>query len=161
MIELIQQKIQDLPTASAAVAGWRLGGGQIVFTNGCFDLMHPGHLQYLAEARQLGQRLVIGVNSDASVQKLKGPHRPIMDETARTLLLASLAFVDAVIIFDEDTPLTLINALRPDVLVKGADYEEKDVVGASEVKSWGGKVALLTFVPGYSTSKIEEKIKSS
>lgn len=161
MIELIQQKIQDLPTARATVAGWRLGGGRIVFTNGCFDLMHPGHLQYLAEARQLGQRLIVGVNSDASVQKLKGPHRPIMDEAARTLLLASLAFVDAVVVFEEDTPLTLINALRPDVLVKGADYAEKDVVGATEVKSWGGSVALLTFVPGYSTSKIEEKIKSS
>lgn len=161
MIELIQQKILDLPSARAKVAAWRLGGGKIVFTNGCFDLMHPGHLKYLAEARQLGQHLVVAVNSDASVQKLKGPHRPIMDEAARTLLLASLAFVDAVIVFGEDTPLALINALRPDVLVKGADYEEKDVVGASEVKSWGGKVALLTFVPGYSTSKIEEKIKSS
>lgn len=161
MIELIQQKIQDLSTAQATIAGWRLGGGAIVFTNGCFDLLHPGHLHYLAEARQLGKRLVLGLNSDASVQRLKGPKRPIMDEAARALLLASLSFIDLVIIFEEDTPLDLINAIRPDVLVKGADYKEEEVVGAPEVKSWGGKVALLTFVPGYSTSKIEEKIKSS
>ncbi|MEL6969041.1 MAG: D-glycero-beta-D-manno-heptose 1-phosphate adenylyltransferase [Bacteroidota bacterium] len=142
-------------------SGWRVSGSKVVFTNGCFDLMHPGHLNYLAEARNLGQHLVIGLNTDESVQRLKGSHRPIMDEQARALLLASLAFVDLVVFFGEDTPLELIQMLRPDVLVKGADYKEEDVVGAKEVKSWGGTVALLPFVEGYSTSAIEAKIKSS
>ena len=161
MIELIRQKIQDLSTAQATVAGWRLGGDKIVFTNGCFDLIHPGHLQYLAEARALGKRLIVGLNTDASVRQLKGKHRPVMDQQARALLLASLAYVDLVVLFADETPLRLINALRPDVLVKGADYSEAEVVGAPEVRAWGGRIALLTFVPGYSTSAIEEKIKSS
>jgi len=161
MIELIRNKIQTSHAASGTIAGWRLAGGKVVFTNGCFDLMHPGHLNYLAQARALGQHLVIGLNTDASVQRLKGEHRPIMDQDARALLLASLAFVDLVILFGEDTPLDLIQLLRPDVLVKGADYKEEDVVGAREVKYWGGEVALLPFVEGYSTSAIEAKIKSS
>ena len=161
MIELIRNKIQTSHAASGTIAGWRLAGGKVVFTNGCFDLMHPGHLNYLAQARALGQHLVIGLNTDASVQRLKGEHRPIMDQDARALLLASLVFVDLVVLFGEDTPLDLIQLLRPDVLVKGADYKEEDVVGAREVKSWGGEVALLPFVEGYSTSAIEAKIKSS
>lgn len=161
MIELIRNKIQTSHAASGIIAGWRLAGGKVVFTNGCFDLMHPGHLNYLAQARALGQHLVIGLNTDASVQRLKGEHRPIMDQDARALLLASLVFVDLVVLFGEDTPLDLIQLLRPDVLVKGADYKEEDVVGAREVKSWGGEVALLPFVEGYSTSAIEAKIKSS
>lgn len=161
MIDLLKEKIVELPAARTTLAGWRVTGDTVVFTNGCFDLMHPGHLHYLAEARRLGRRLVIGLNSDASVQRLKGPKRPIMDEQARALLLASLVFVDLVVIFDEDTPLEMINALRPDILVKGADYTEEQVVGAKEVRSWGGHVALLPFVPGYSTSTIEKKIKSS
>ena len=160
MIDLIRTKIQDRKEARATLAGWRLGSNKIVFTNGCFDLMHPGHLNYLAQARSLGQHLVIGLNTDASVRRLKGEHRPIMDEEARALLLASLAFVDLVVLFGEDTPLDLIQMLRPDVLVKGADYKEEDVVGAKEVRSWGGDVALLPFVDGYSTSAIEAKIKS-
>lgn len=161
MINLVKAKTQALPAAMATIAGWRVAGGKIVFTNGCFDLMHPGHLHYLAEARQLGQHLVVGLNSDDSVQRLKGKHRPIMDEPARALLLASLSFVDLVIPFSEDTPLKLIKAIRPDVLVKGADYKPEEVVGAKEVINWGGELALLTFVPGYSTSEIEMKIKSS
>lgn len=161
MIELIKSKVLSAAEASAKIAGWRLGGAKIVFTNGCFDLMHPGHLHYLAEARALGTHLVIGLNTDSSVRKLKGEHRPIMDENARALLLASLAFVDLVVLFSEDTPLELIQQLRPDVLVKGADYTEDQVVGAPEVRSWGGDVALLPFVEGYSTSAIEAKIKSS
>lgn len=161
MIELIKSKVQSAAEAKAITAGWRLAGGKIVFTNGCFDLMHPGHLHYLAQARSLGAHLVIGLNTDASVRKLKGEHRPIMDEQARTLLLASLAFVDLVVLFSEDTPLELIQELRPDVLVKGADYTEDQVVGAREVRSWGGDVALLPFVEGYSTSAIEAKIKLS
>lgn len=161
MIESIKSKVQSAAEAQATLAGWRLAGGKVVFTNGCFDLMHPGHLHYLAQARALGARLVIGLNTDASVQKLKGEHRPIMDEQARALLLASLAFVDLVVLFSEDTPLELIQELRPDVLVKGADYTEDQVVGAREVRSWGGDVALLPFVEGYSTSAIEAKIKLS
>lgn len=161
MIELIRKKIQERSAAKYTVAAWRVDGSTVVFTNGCFDLMHPGHLNYLAEARSLGQYLVIGLNTDESVHRLKGSHRPIMDEQARALLLASLAFVDLVVPFGEDTPLELIQMLRPDVLVKGADYREEDVVGAQEVRSWGGTVALLPFVEGYSTSAIEAKIKSS
>ncbi|MEL6658389.1 MAG: D-glycero-beta-D-manno-heptose 1-phosphate adenylyltransferase [Bacteroidota bacterium] len=161
MIDLIRTKIQTRDEARLTVSGWRVSGSKVVFTNGCFDLMHPGHLNYLAEARNLGQHLVIGLNTDESVQRLKGSHRPIMDEQARALLLASLAFVDLVVLFGEDTPLELIQMLRPDVLVKGADYKEEDVVGAKEVKSWDGTVALLPFVEGYSTSAIEAKIKSS
>ena len=161
MIDSIKSKVQSAAEAQATLAGWRLAGGKVVFTNGCFDLMHPGHLHYLAQARALGARLVIGLNTDASVQKLKGEHRPIMDENARALLLASLSFVDLVVFFPEDTPLELIQQLRPDVLVKGADYTEDQVVGAPEVRSWGGDVALLPFVEGYSTSAIEAKIKSS
>mgnify|MGYP001795156881 CR=1 FL=1 len=161
MIDLIRRKVQSRDEACFTIAGWRVSGRKIVFTNGCFDLMHPGHLNYLAEARNLGQHLVIGLNTDESVQRLKGSHRPIMDEQARALLLASLAFVDLIVPFGEDTPLELIQMLRPDVLVKGADYKEEDVVGAKEVKSWGGTVALLPFVEGYSTSAIEAKIKSN
>jgi D-glycero-beta-D-manno-heptose 1-phosphate adenylyltransferase len=159
MITSIERKIQDWPAAKATVSGWRMVGGQMVFTNGCFDLIHPGHLHYLAEAGTLGKKLIVGLNSDTSVAQLKGPHRPIMDQSARALLLASLVFVDLVVIFDQETPLELIRTLRPDILVKGGDYQEDEVVGAAEVKSWGGHVQLLSFVPGYSTSAIEEKIK--
>lgn len=161
MIAALKHKIQDRQKAAAILAGLRLKGQRVVFTNGCFDLMHPGHLHYLAQARQLGHCLVVGLNTDTSVQRLKGPHRPIMDEDARALLLASLTMVDLVVLFDEDTPLDLITTLRPDVLVKGADYTEDQVVGAPLVRSWGGDVQLLPFVEGYSTSKIEQRIKTS
>lgn len=161
MIELVKSKIQTLEEASFTLAGWRLNGGRIIFTNGCFDLMHPGHLNYLAQARSLGARLVVGLNTDESVHQLKGQNRPIMDQDARALLLASLAFVDLLVLFSEETPLQLIQTLRPDVLVKGADYREEDVVGAKEVRSWGGDVELLPFIEGYSTSAIEAKIKAS
>lgn len=159
MLEGIQSKIQSWETAQRTLAGWRVGGAKVVFTNGCFDLIHPGHLHYLAEARSLGDYLVIGLNSDDSVQRLKGAHRPIKDEGSRGLLLASLAFVDLVVRFTEDTPLDLIKALRPDILVKGGDYTEEQVVGAKEVRAWGGDVQLLSFLPGYSTSLLEEKIR--
>lgn len=154
-------KIQSLDEALYLVSGWRLTSQKVVFTNGCFDLVHPGHLQYLTEARALGNRLVVGLNSDASVQRLKGTHRPIMDEAARAILLASLLMVDLVVIFDEDTPLNLIETLRPDVLVKGGDYTPNQIVGAAEVLSWGGAVEVLPFLPGYSTSAIEARIRAS
>jgi D-beta-D-heptose 7-phosphate kinase/D-beta-D-heptose 1-phosphate adenosyltransferase len=161
MLNLIEAKIQTIEQAQASLAARRVGGAKIVFTNGCFDLLHAGHIHYLAEARALGQCLVVGLNSDASVARLKGEHRPIKEETSRALLLASLLFVDLVVIFSEDTPLQLINQLKPDVLVKGGDYTEATVVGAKAVRSWGGDVQLLSFLPGYSTSKLEAKIKAS
>lgn len=159
MIDLIRQKIQETPNAKRQLSAWRLLGQKIVFTNGCFDLIHPGHMQYLAEARALGHRLVIGLNSDASTKRLKGKNRPIVNQDARALLLASFSFVDLIVIFEEDTPLNLISALDVDILVKGGDYKVEDVVGAKEVIARGGVIKTLSFLPGYSTSDLEAKIK--
>ena len=134
-------------------------GRKIVFTNGCFDILHAGHVQYLAKASGLGSRLILGLNTDLSVKRLKGDNRPVLDENARLMLLASLFFVDAVCLFDEQTPLELIKSIIPDVLVKGKDYAVEDVVGYDVVVSHGGKVETIDLVPGYSTSSIIEKIK--
>ncbi len=134
--------------------------GTLCFTNGCFDLLHPGHVQYLSEARALGDLLVVGLNSDASVARLKGPGRPLQDEAARAAILLGLRSVDAVVRFDEDTPLELIRALRPEVLVKGGDYTPETVVGRALVEAHGGRLVLLPFLPGHSTSAIERRIKS-
>jgi rfaE bifunctional protein nucleotidyltransferase chain/domain len=140
---------------------WRLKSSKIVFTNGCFDLLHLGHVDYLERARALGDVLVVGVNSDASTRRLgKGPERPLQDEVSRARIIASLQFVDAVCIFDEDTPLALVTALRPDVLVKGEDYRIDQIVGGREVQSWGGSVQTIPFVPGHSTTAIVNKIKA-
>jgi D-beta-D-heptose 7-phosphate kinase/D-beta-D-heptose 1-phosphate adenosyltransferase len=133
---------------------------RLCFTNGCFDLIHPGHVQYLAEARDLGDFLVVGLNSDASVARLKGPGRPLQDEEARAAVLLGLRSVDAVIRFTEDTPLQLITALQPDVLVKGGDYTPDSVVGREIVEGRGGKLALIPFLAGHSTSRIEQRILS-
>jgi D-glycero-beta-D-manno-heptose 1-phosphate adenylyltransferase len=132
-----------------------------VFTNGCFDLLHFGHLHYLAAARDLGERLVIGLNSAASVSRLKGKHRPINDELTRQHTLAALAFVDAVVVFEEDTPLNLIQIVQPDILVKGGDWSADQIVGAEVVLSKGGQVLSLPFIAGYSTTNIEQKILNS
>ncbi len=132
---------------------------KIVFTNGCFDILHVGHIRYLQEAAKLGDVLVIGLNSDASVKRLKGPERPINGELERAEMLGALGFVDYVAIFDEDTPLELITQIQPDVLVKGGDYEPDEVVGKKEVEEWGGKLVLIPFVEGKSTTRIIEKIK--
>ncbi|CCG40629.1 D-glycero-beta-D-manno-heptose-7-phosphate kinase [Magnetospirillum molischianum] len=141
------------PTAAAEIADlWRRKGLKVGFTNGCFDLLHPGHVSILAQARAACDRLVVGLNSDASVQRLKGPTRPVQSEAARATVLSSLASVDLVVIFGEDTPLTLIETLRPDVLVKGADYTVATVVGADLVQGWGGKVVLADLVDGQSTT---------
>lgn len=134
--------------------------GRLCFTNGCFDLIHPGHVQYLAEARALGDFLVVGLNSDASVARLKGPGRPLQDEAARAAILLGLRSVDAVVLFHEATPLELIRALQPDVLVKGGDYTPDTVVGREVVEARGGKLVLLPFLPGHSTSRIEQRIRS-
>lgn len=151
-------KVCTLLQAQDYVAQWRAAGQRIVFTNGCFDLLHAGHVTYLEGARKRGDRLVLGLNSDRSVSALKGPSRPVIHEADRARVMAALEVVDAVIIFDEDTPLTLINALRPDVLAKGDDYTEDKVVGAKEVRSWGGDVALIPIVPGRSTTSMIGKL---
>ncbi len=140
------------------LAAWRSAGERIVFTNGCFDLLHYGHLHYLADARDLADRLVVGLNSAASVSRLKGPHRPINDELTRTHLLAALQVVDAVVIFEDDTPLRLIQLVQPDILVKGGDWRPEQIVGSDLVLAKGGQVLSLPFVTGYSTTNIEQKI---
>lgn len=159
--EKIQAKVQSRSQLAETVAHWRSMGERIVFTNGCFDLLHYGHLHYLAEARDLGHRLVIGVNADASVSRLKGPHRPIKDEQTRSLLLAAFECVDAVTIFEEETPLELIKTILPDVLVKGGDWKPEQIVGSDVVQANGGEVHSLPFVEGHSTTDLEAKILRS
>lgn len=132
---------------------------RVVFTNGCFDLLHPGHVDYLARARALGDALVVGLNTDASVRRLKGPARPLVAEADRALVVAGLEAVDAVTLFDEDTPRELIAALLPDVLVKGGDYRLEDIVGREEVAAAGGETAVLPFRPGHSTSQLMHRIR--
>jgi D-beta-D-heptose 7-phosphate kinase / D-beta-D-heptose 1-phosphate adenosyltransferase len=143
------------------VARWRAAGRRIVFTNGCFDLFHAGHLALLEQAKRLGDCLVVALNTDRSVRTIKGAGRPILSEDSRAKLVVALPCVDAVILFDEETPLNLIGAVRPDVLVKGGDYAEDEVVGASEMKNWGGKVALIPLVEGFSTLAILKRMVSS
>ena len=151
-------KITDLATLTAKVKSWKAANQKIVFTNGCFDLLHAGHVTYLEAAKKTGDKLILGLNTDRSVSALKGPTRPVIHENDRARVLAALEAVDAVILFDEDTPLNLIHAIRPDVIVKGDDYTEEQVVGGTEVKSWGGQVKLIPLVQGRSTSKIIEKM---
>lgn len=140
---------------------WRAEGQPIVFTNGCFDIVHLGHIDYLEKARALGQRLILGLNTDASVSCIKGPLRPVVNEYARARLMAALEFVDAVTLFGEPTPLELIEAVQPDVLVKGDDYTVSTIVGADFVLARGGRVETVALVPGYSTTKLIERIKQS
>ena len=154
----IQSKIQDWDTAARTVAGWKVKNDRIVFTNGCFDILHYGHIHYLAEARALGDRLIIGLNSTESVSRLKGKHRPINDFETRTGILASLQFVDMVVVFEEETPFDLIKKLMPDLLVKGGDWKPSQIVGSDLVLENGGQVLSLPFVEGYSTTNIEQKI---
>lgn len=140
---------------------WRgRADGRVVFTNGVFDLLHPGHVDVLAAARAEGEALIVGVNSDASVRRLKGPQRPVRTEVERAYVLAALADVDAVVTFSEDTPLELIRHLRPDVLVKGGDYEPSTVVGRADVESWGGRVVIVPLRPGQSTTSIIERLRA-
>jgi rfaE bifunctional protein nucleotidyltransferase chain/domain len=159
-LEQIQSKILGQTELLRKVNQWRLMGRRIVFTNGCFDLLHRGHLTYLLQAAEAGNRLIIGLNDDASVQRLKGPSRPILDQETRSLALASLTFVDAVTLFSDDTPLDLIEAVQPDVLVKGGDYSADTVVGSAEVVARGGQVTIIPFIEGYSTTSIIEKIRA-
>jgi D-beta-D-heptose 7-phosphate kinase/D-beta-D-heptose 1-phosphate adenosyltransferase len=147
-----EAKVVALETALERARRWRASNERIGFTNGCFDLIHPGHVALLAQARAASDRLIVGLNSDASVRRLKGAGRPIQNETARAIVLASLQPVDLVVVFDADTPIDLIRALKPDVLIKGADYLADEVVGGDFVQSYGGRVLLVDLVPGHSTS---------
>jgi rfaE bifunctional protein nucleotidyltransferase chain/domain len=156
--ENIHAKIQTADQLQATLDRWRATGDRIVFTNGCFDLLHYGHLHYLAHARDLGDRLVIGLNSADSVRRLKGQTRPINDELTRQHTLAALGFVDAVVVFEDDTPLELIRLVKPDILVKGGDWRPEQIVGSDLVLANGGQVLSLPFVAGYSTTNIEQKI---
>jgi D-glycero-beta-D-manno-heptose 1-phosphate adenylyltransferase len=139
---------------------WQSKKEEVVFTNGCFDILHLGHIDYLEKARALGNRLVVAVNTDKSVKRLKGEERPLNNEEARARLLAALAFVDAVVLFAEDTPKELIEWLQPDILVKGNDYLAENIIGADIVKAKGGRVETISLVDGFSTTNIVEKIKS-
>jgi D-beta-D-heptose 7-phosphate kinase/D-beta-D-heptose 1-phosphate adenosyltransferase len=155
-------KVLALPALRRRLAAHRRGGERIVFTNGVFDLLHPGHVRYLRAARRLGDRLVVGLNSDRSVRRLaKGPERPLVRERDRAEVLAALEMVDYVVIFGQDTPYEVIRALRPDVLVKGGDWTVDRIVGADLVLARGGKVKSLRFAPGYSTTGIVKKIRTT
>jgi rfaE bifunctional protein nucleotidyltransferase chain/domain len=158
-MEKTASKIRSRQAAVAKVAEWKSKGERVVFTNGCFDIIHFGHVDYLERARDLGNRLVIGLNTDSSVSRFKGPGRPVQDEASRARVMASFQFVDLVVLFDEDTPLELISAISPDVLVKGSDYLAENIVGADVVKKGGGKVVTIDFVNGYSTTNVIEKIR--
>lgn len=153
-----QSKIFDLQGLAEQVTRWKEAGNCIVFTNGCFDILHAGHIRYLEAAAACGDRLVIGVNDDLSVQRLKGETRPINVLASRLYILASLSCVDAVVPFTEDTPLNLINLIEPDVLAKGGDYTPDTIVGAEEVITRGGRVEVIPFVDGFSTTRLENKI---
>jgi len=152
-------KISDLLTTKARIANWKQEGKKVVFTNGVFDLLHIGHITYLAKASELGDKLIIGLNSDSSVKRIKGDDRPVNDQNSRAALLAALFFVDGIVLFEEDTPLNLISALLPDILVKGADYAIENIVGAKEVIANGGEVKTIDFVEGYSSTSIINKIR--
>jgi D-glycero-beta-D-manno-heptose 1-phosphate adenylyltransferase len=156
--QIISQKIFDLPGLQHQLSRWRLLGKTVAFTNGCFDILHQGHIASLSDAAREADLLVVGLNSDASTRRLKGEGRPVNDQHARATVMASLLMVDAVILFEEDTPLDLINAIRPDVLVKGGDYTLEQIVGAKEVIEAGGRVVINPIVPGFSTTGIIEKI---
>jgi D-glycero-beta-D-manno-heptose 1-phosphate adenylyltransferase len=156
--EIINQKILMLPELLRQISRWRLMSKTISFTNGCFDILHLGHLYSLSQAAGEADCLIVGVNADKSVRKLKGENRPVNSEKTRSQLLASLLMVDAVIIFDQDTPLDLINAILPDVLVKGGDYRVDEIVGAKEVIGNGGKVVINPILEGFSTSELIQKI---
>jgi len=152
-------KISDFQSLKASIVQWQSEGKKVVFTNGVFDLLHIGHITYMAKAAELGDILVIGLNSDSSVRRIKGQDRPVNDQNSRAALLAALFFVDAIVVFEEDTPINLITTLMPDILVKGADYSIENIVGAKEVIANGGEVKTIDFVEGYSSTSIIKKIR--
>jgi rfaE bifunctional protein nucleotidyltransferase chain/domain len=158
-LNFIQSKIIDIKHLDAHLAYWNFKNYKIVFTNGCFDILHRGHIEYLAQAASYGDILIIGLNTDNSVRRIKGEARPVQDEYARAITLAALQFVNAVVLFDEDTPYNLIQKVQPDILIKGSDYKPESIVGFDIVSAKGGKVVTIDFIDGYSTTKIIEKLK--
>ncbi|MBN2743174.1 D-glycero-beta-D-manno-heptose 1-phosphate adenylyltransferase [Breznakibacter xylanolyticus] len=159
--EQIQSKIVTRQQAQQQVAQWQKAGEKIVFSNGCFDLVHRGHVEYLSLAANKGTKLVLGLNTDASVSRLKGPLRPLVDEQSRAFLLAAFSFIDLVVLFDEETPYDLIKAIQPDVLVKGSDYKPEEIVGYDIVTGRGGTVETVDLVEGFSTTNLVKKIKET
>ncbi len=158
-LNIIQSKILfDRSKIENTLAVWRFKNQKVIFTNGCFDIIHRGHIEYLAKAASLGDQLVIGLNTNASVKRLKGTQRPIQDENTRALVLASFSFVSKVILFDEDTPIELIRLVQPDVLVKGGDYKPENIVGYDIVTARGGEVVTIELVQGHSTTSIINKL---
>lgn len=153
-------KIRNKQTILPLISIWNQEHKKIVFTNGCYDLIHRGHVDYLAKARDMGDKLIVALNTDKSVSDIKGPNRPLQDEQSRLQIMASFQFVDAVLLFDEPTPYNVIQLIQPDILVKGADYIPENIVGYDIVMAKGGEVKTIEFLPGYSTSLIEQKIKS-
>lgn len=160
-LESITRKIVTLDEAKQIVEEWKTAGEKIVFTNGCFDIIHKGHVSYLAKARDLGTKLILGLNTDESVKRLKGANRPVKELESRALTVASFEYIDLVIPFSEDTPLKVISTLLPDVLVKGGDYKIDDIVGAKEVTANGGTVQTIDFVDGFSTTNYFKKLQDS
>lgn len=160
-IHAIETKVMSLQQLRARVAAWRTTGKTIAFTNGCFDILHEGHIFSLSAAAKEADYLIVGVNSDNSVKRLKGPDRPVNNEHSRALILANLAVTDAVVVFDEDTPLQLISSILPDVLVKGGDYTIEQIIGSKEVIANGGRVVINPIVEGFSTTGIIQHIKQS
>lgn len=158
---MTESKILSREETKKQVEQWQSEGKKIVFTNGCFDIVHLGHIDYLEKAQALGDKLVLGLNTDASVQRLKGETRPVVNEYARARMMSAMSFIDAVTLFDEETPKELIEMLCPNILVKGDDYSIENIVGADFVMAHGGEVKTISLVKGYSTSAIIEKIKNS
>ena len=158
-LESITRKIVTLDEAKQIVAEWKSAGEKIVFTNGCFDIIHKGHVSYLSKARDLGTKLILGLNTDESVKRLKGENRPVKELESRALTVASFEYIDLVVPFSDDTPLKVISTLLPDVLVKGGDYKIADIVGAKEVTANGGSVQTIDFVDGFSTTNYFRKLK--
>lgn len=154
----IKNKLLSRKALETKLAEWRSAGETIVFTNGCFDILHRGHVEYLAQAADLGDKLIVGLNTDASVKHLKGESRPINDEKSRALLLSALQFVDVVVFFDEDTPYELIKQVQPDILVKGNDYKPEEIVGYDIVTAKSGKVLTINLVEGFSTTNIIKRL---
>ena len=159
-LQKISKKIYSLNDLKIQLQNWRDNGDSIVFTNGCFDILHQGHIEVLAKTADLGNRLIIGLNSDSSVKLLKGENRPINEENARTLLLCALTFVDAVILFSEETPFQLISEIKPNILAKGGDYKMEDIVGHDVVQKNGGKVISIPLTDGFSSTTIIDKIQN-
>ena len=160
-LHAIEKKLMNSSQLIDQLNTWQKEGCKIVFSNGCFDILHLGHIDYLARAADFGDKLIIGLNTDSSVSKIKGPARPINDERSRAMVLAALEFVSAIILFDEPTPYELIRLVQPDVLVKGADYKPEEIVGYDIVTAKGGSVNTIPFVDGYSTTKIEQRIRNA